>query len=360
MVAQLLRMPGSKVLGCGETVCYLSRVGGQLIQPALAVDSGSYGRKLDDMSSARVTVNVGESDPICNRILSTLEPFEYELVIYRDHEVAWVGPILEPLYKRNQVELPARDLFMWWERRTCPNDLFLVSMDLSDIASTIMTESLAPDPSPNIAFTVSPTGITGSRTILAVHSRRAADELRELSRTGLDFTTIARTIHFGGRVIATKPLGILTGDYFDIEDGVKLQGLNKATKVTVLGATPSGLTTPVRGQAGGVGLGGLVERVFQEPGILDPESAQAAADTRLQMLKTAPIDMTGRLTAEAPFAFSDLIPGALTDVRLNLGGRDFIGDMRVHDVDVDFRSGAQGVEETVKLKLIPVGSGEDE
>lgn len=359
-MATVLRLPGSKVLGCGDHHVYLSRTGGQIIHPELAIDGGSYGRKLDDMSSARVSINIADNDPVCNRILSTLEPFEYELIIYRDHEIAWVGPILEPTYKRNSVEIQARDLFMWWERRTLPDDLFLVSMDLSDIASTIMTAALAPDPSPNIAFTVSPTNITGSRTILAVHSRRAADELRELSRTGLDFTTIARTIHFGGRVIATKPLGMLTQDFFDVEDGVKLQGLNKATKVTVLGATPSGLTTPVRGQAGGMGLGGLVERVFQEPGILDPESAQAAAETRVQMLKTAPTDMTGRLTAEAPFAFSDLIPGALTDVRLNLGGRDFIGNMRLHDVDVDFRSSAQGVEETVKLKLIPVGSGEDE
>lgn len=333
------------------------------------------GRRLDEVSEANVVVTASslnnargwtetERDRCCG-YLAELNPWEHELALWRDgdpddDEPAWVGPILEPEWGTGGVVIPARDLAQWFERRLLERDRVFVGEDLADIFYRYVVDALRRDPTPNITVNPTPTGITGDRTVLADARRRAMDELRELARTGLDFTAKGRRILVGGSEIDTDPLGKLLTEHF-AGDGPrrKLAGLDAITEPTVIGARQA-TGRPIIATAGGIDPDlGLLQDVHSESSIEDEASAQAAADTRHDMLATAPEIITGTLDAGAPVSFSDLVPGARADLRLRLFCLDVVGTYRLQDVTVSVSSSGNVTSEEVGVTFVTLGTVEE-
>lgn len=348
-------MAGDKRLGCGIPSVYITRVGGGQRLTEVKASRVAWRRALDEISDSRVDIATGQ-DAKCAAVLNELEPFLYETSIYRDDSEAWVGPLTEPAYTINDMSIQSRDLFQWFERRVLPFDRTFVDVDLATIAAQLLVDALDIDPSPNISFTVNNCGVIGSRTVLGITYRRAADEVRELARSGLDFTAVGRRILFGGKEVISPRLPTLTAEMFEIQN-FRLVGMSKANHVIVLGATPPGVTTPLVGIAGGDDPP-IVTTTVQEPSILDIPSATAAAETRWDLLHLAPQYVTGRFLEDAPVSIDDLIPGCIAEIRQQVGYRYIEGDFRLVGVLVSADVGSDGVKESVDAVFQPVGSME--
>lgn len=351
-------------LGCGEWHAYLQcRGGGVLTElPFVALNMG---RRLDDVSEASVTITRAKLNgwtqaarDRCCGYLAELNPWEHELALWRGDHEAWVGPVLQPQWGTNAIRIPARDLFQWFARRLLEHDRNFVGEDLADIFYRYVIDALTRDPTPNISVTTTPTGVTGDRSIVAGTFRRADDELRELARTGVDFTALGRTILVGGREVDTPPIGPLLVEHF-ADDGPTstLDGLDAASEAVVVGAAGATPGNPIMGRAGGIDTRmGLVQDVSSESSIKDNASAQAAAETRHDWLAEAPEFITGQLTADAPIGFDELVPGAQADLRLALLCRDIVGIYRLQDMATTVAASGGVVDETVRVTFETLGT----
>lgn len=350
----VLTVTKGSVLGCGTPSAYLTEVGGRNRLAVLNLASISYSRRLSDISDCRIEL-AAEQDDRCMSRLSNLRAWRYEVSVFRDSDEVWVGPLVEPTYVYDGMSLGARDLFNWFERRVHPVDRALTA-DLSAIFAQYMTDAMLNDSSPNITFNINPIGVTGTRAVQALQYPRVADSLRELSRSGVDFTTIGREVSVFPEV-ADDPILNLTEDIFEV-DSVRLAGLDMGNQITILGAQPAGVTTPLVGQAGGVDVP-LVQQVYTDPTILDIPSATSAAEKRWVLLHEAPVSVTGRLLENASIDFNSLIPGKRMRLRQQVGFRTFDEVLRLTAVDVDVKVSDSDVTETVKLSLAPPGVTED-
>lgn len=301
-------------LGCGTWRAMLQCRGGA---PLVEVpwQHLTMGRRVDEISSASVTITAAGLGALsrgarreCAGVLRSIRPWQHELALYRGDHEAWVGPIMEPDFGPTSVTLPARDLTQWWERRVLGRDRSWESVDLSTAFERYVIDAMQPDPTPNIRLQTTPTGIVGKREIKASAHRRAADALRELARSGVDYTAYGRTVLAGGTTVPWQHLGTFITEHFD-QPHLVVHGLLGTTQAAVIGARTS-TGEPIVGQAGGGDDAlGLLQTVATESGIADQGSADAAAQTRLDLL-LAPDYMTGVLQQNAPVDFANLVPGA--------------------------------------------------
>lgn len=339
-------------LGCGRHQVLLAERGGDPIIE-LPYESLRWGRRLDDMSDASITVpTVGLSDEECCWAISIMQAWEHELVIHRDGTLVWAGPLAEPSFTMDSATVPARDLFAWMERRVLPVDRAFDLVDLGTIFQTYVDDVLAVENSMGLIVAASTVGVIGSRSVLATELRRAADELRELARSGIDWTMVGRTMQVGGEEVPVSTLPPITADLLtDVKATVR--GLSAATHVFVVGSAGADAGEPIVGEAGGTDATfGLLQSVFSESSIEDSNSARYAAINHLDLLELPPLYIEGDLDPSVAIGIDELIPGALVDVVMDVGCRRVDETFRLLTVDVS--DGVGG--ETVHVSFAPAGT----
>lgn len=118
-------------LGCAQRYdAVLHWQGGKRLFAELdAVTSVTWGRKLNDFSEASVTLAKREMSQLCWQKLQPLvdehgeiikpgiSPWAHELSIYRDRALVWQGPVVEWTEKTDDIEIQARDVLAWMDRR---------------------------------------------------------------------------------------------------------------------------------------------------------------------------------------------------------------------------------------------------
>lgn len=341
-------------LGCGIHKAYLTSRGGGTVYEELPWTSLSYGRRLDDISTATVTIGTSDVSDSCCLALASVRSWSHELAIYRNDVLVWCGPVIEPQWKRGEVTIPARDLFQWFERRTLPTDRSYVATDLATIFNQYVTDALVGDTSPNITCVASLCGILGDREVVAALHPRAADALRELARSGVDFAARGRTILVGGAEVPVAALPAIGEDML-LDAQAQERGLDAATQVTVIGDSSGVLAAPYVGVAGGFNATyGLVQQVYGENLIEDDASALAAAQTRLALNLPPPIYLSGILSQQTPADFSLIVPGAIWPVALDIGCLSINATFRLLTVDV--RANLAGEDEQISVSLVPEGT----
>lgn len=322
----------------------------------------NYGRVLDSMSSGGAVIPVGRAKSKASRRLSEIDAFEHELVIYRGDELAWLGVLRQPQWTPSATGLAANDLFQWFERRKLPVSRTFVETDLATVFATYAADAMAPDPSPGIVVQPRLTGILGDRAVLAAASRRAADELRELARNGVDFTVIGRTVLCGGEEVGAASLGKLTAHHFVVgDDTPSLTGNGEflATETTVIGAGQPAEGSPLTAVAGGVNERlGLVQRVFTESAITDLSSLYHAAETRWEMLGRTPLFFTGELRVGSAPGLNELVPGAVATIAMQVGVKAIDQLFRLSSMHVTASNDERGMVERLGVEMIPVGTTE--
>lgn len=352
------------MLGIGEYQVLLTARGGSPVIGEIPYSSISYDRSvLDAVGGSSLFVPPTEDDDLCF-LLSRINSWEHEISIYRDPDLAFVGPVTGVSWGDNGTGIQCRNLFEWTERRLIYSDFDPITDDLVNIFVAYLEDALAPDTSPNITITVQNlSGITGERRVLASEHRRVADELRELARSGVDFTMRGRELLIAGQELDLPSLGILHDDACSRRT-LTQEGLVAATRVTVLGqsggagsiSTFGGNTLQVIGVAEEIDSPfGLIDRTYSESQIRDQISADYAAGFRLDWLDPPPESLSVDLSPSASFFFDDLIAGKKVDVRVKAGCRDIIGDLRVSSVRGQVNVGPDGETEIISLDIDPIG-----
>lgn len=351
-------VPRPNILDCGVWRVFIATRGGGNLLAELDYETLTLGRKLDDVSVCSVTVLAAKNED-CLPILGDIEPFQHEVVAFRNYRPgdapAWAGPVTLPSWDPLNLVIGARDLFTWLERRTLPVNRSFTTTDLASIFGQYLVDGLNQDASPNISpLFLGEMGTAGARAVTAISNTIAGDALRELSRSGVDFTCVGRTLRFGGRPINIPSTILYDPAVYQDPNGAtpKLtkQGLNMATRVVVKGGLDGAGNQVVAPVGFPDGPHGLISQVVSEPLILDTLSGTHAAADRLAFLNPAPQYLSCQLTPQAPIRFDELIPGIRIDAAFSVGLTTALGPFRLQAVDVT----SSQAGEVVSLTLVPL------
>lgn len=341
-------------LGCADTyeVAFHDRYGAVPFGSAVEPSTLEWGRVLDDTSEAKVTIPL--ADPECCEVLGELRTWCNDLSVYRDgSELVWQGPIVRIEHGAEATVITARDVTAWLSRREIPVLIDHTAAgsgaaDLSTIAEEVIRAALAPD-DPNVLpyLTVLPSGIVGERKYQP-NASYAGDELRELARTGIDFTALGHRVIVAGEMPLAR-LATLTDEDFGVGLTVIEDGLSAASRAIVIG---QGVTAT----AGGAGPCGLLTSIVKEDAIRDQSSAQAEAQAIITAGDPAPLILDvpdgAQLDPDAPVGIQDLVPGVIVPVTSTQTCRQVYADLRLTRLAVTYTS-SEG--EAVKVTLAPPG-----
>lgn len=338
-------------LGCGEELRLLltTRGAGRVLAELSPVE-GQFTRTLDATSSLTAKMLVGGAFGVnCCADLSEIRPWATEVAVFWDGLLAWAGPVTSAKFSADSVSLTAKDLTAWWSRRVLPVSSY-ANLDLADIFLNYHEQAMEQDPSPNFNLTVSPSYVTGTRSVLT--PALAWTMMQELTQTAVDFTAYGRTVLVGGQEVPAQPHLTLQDGDFEAPLEVDERGDIMANRVVIVGAP--GIEAVAENDEF-IQFYGLVERVFYESNVLDEGSAQALANTRLSLLKdpTFLSPPEGKaLQSTAPMTLAELIPGSRIRVSSNGTCRTLTSDFRLRTVTADFSG-------KVTPSLEPLGTVED-
>lgn len=337
-------------LGCGTWTAQIASRGGTPTLYELNFSGLSVTRTLNSTGNGRIDGNF-------RKFFSLIEPWRDELLLFRDETLVFAGPIQTV----NLSEIFAQDLFVWMDVRFLEED-FHGDGDVSDIYMSIFEQAYEKDDSPNISISTRRTGIEAVRDFKGVEFRKAGDVLRELARTGLDYTMNVRQILAGGTEIFLSDTPLIVHD-----DGIShidptKEGTTFATDVAVFGSSEEVGDLPFTGRAARLSdTYGLIQRSFTELDIRDTPSADANALARLESMQPAPLRLKITLSKEAAFDFVDIICGRRVEVHLSeaAGYVDIDDTLRLLEASVKVSISENGQNESVDIQLIPLGVAED-
>lgn len=342
-------------LGCGTYEAYVQDRGGTG-QVELEWSTLDWERVVDDTSSANVTAQGEDAMAGCCEALSGVKPWKNELAIYRDGEPVWEGPIVRVQDDPDSfsVTISARDLSAWFDHRLVHNDHDYANIDSATVFQEIVEDAMAPDNSPGVTVTTSPTGVLTTLRVIALQHRMAGDVLRDLSNASIDWTVLVRRILAGGIVVPTASLGTLTAEDFLKRPAVVLDGTDQTNRRIVRGAGGGEAGDTIFGDATYTDPdSGLLESVETITTIENTAAAQATADGSVALLVAARAVGECTLAPTAPVTVEQLVAGALLDVVLDDLCIPVVDTLRIHRVGgrVTHPDG-----ETIALDLQPIGA----
>jgi len=271
----------------------------------------NFTRRLDDTSSCTIQI------PAWTRFTATEWEHEIE-VIDSVNEVVWAGPVTTVTdgSDGNESEIGGRDLTAWFDHRFVYRSHNFVGRDLAEIFGRIALDALEPDDSPNIEVITHACGVVGDRSYTNGTFDIAGDKLRELARTGVDFTQVGRKLLIGGSVTTTQQYK-LTNQMVEKVKRIR-RGLTMANDVGVVGATFTidNETFTILGRSianeSSIERMGLLQSRFDESDIKDEASANANAKTRRELIASDVGDVSV-LLVEGQYSLGMLVPGTVWD-----------------------------------------------
>lgn len=333
-------------LGCGMNEVHIYRRGGKVYLGKIApLQRVIWGRKRDDISTC--VVNTNGFGPDCGALLAQLECWVHEIVVFRDGERVWEGPITRLTDTPTSFEIEAKDPMAYVYRRIMRqgyNDAFRVVNNVQmgvrsvvERARQIVLNALAPD-DPNVLPYLSslhyPDDALQSRSV-PDFAKTAWEEIDSLAATaGLDYTTVGRRIllwdthRFIGRLpelrskdFSTPPVvtqyGMLLATDFAVTNNNGVYGL--ATRRPHLEVEPYGIVEQLASAYGEVEGGGEEETMDSEAQAnlerILTEQAERNIANRYPTPKVVRVPDNSALSPEAPVQINHLIPGVWVPVR---------------------------------------------
>lgn len=348
-------------LGCATNysayIYYFDRAEGQLrlYTELTGIIEITWERVLDDFSEARLRFRPEKGDDCCGKIKMilddlgrVLEPglwvWAHELAIYRDGDLVWQGPLFSidelvlPDETSDHIQLTARDFIGWLDRRVIHNDIIMTdrTYDLSEMAERVVRDAFAPDPVGVLPHLhVTPSGRTGKRSVRHWEAR-SSEELRDIARGGLDFTSVGRAIIIKGPTRdETVPTTVLRAKDFNSGVEIRMVGSEAATVGYAIGAVetdpnstqpienipPKKQRWPVNPAEGVNPFYGLIENWTQSEGVQDDEFLQWIARQKVidgnPPPRTLSIPADTGLSPNAPVSIHHLIPSTYFTVAIS-------------------------------------------
>lgn len=376
-------------LGCGDyKVFYRNRCAlNSLLCEADVVD-GSFNRVLNEISEAEIQVRLHGGSEDCCDCYNDLAPWQHELVIYRDQKEVWCGPIqrIELDFAAGIGTVQARDLLAWADKRLielAETDYDVTDVDLKDVFEWVLWHGYCKDPW-CMTWSFQPVGIPITKFYPAYSSPEkwggtypnCGEELRDLAKSGIDYTVIDRHL-WGGDIEVQSPVAntaLLLDHHWQSTPKIIVAGADMVNRMVYVGGnsgysgydedtmwieppSPYGPITAT-GLDGTQQQYGLLEGLRKAQGmdevdtsvVPNPLTQAAAGEYALTQAPFVYIE-GGTLSPKAPLEFDALIPGSRFDVRISNTCRIADNHYRLYGVDIAFGPGV----ETVNLKLAPIG-----
>lgn len=340
-------------LGCDPdyTVLITDRCNGSTVG-AFEFDTLTWGRVLDGISEAKVTIPAG-----CCGKLANVRSWRHELHVIRADEEVWVGPIITQPNCRSGVTIQALDMLAWLgvrvihEAHCYDPDCGGAPADPVLIAEALIRDGLEPDDPCLLEYLTVIAGGEAQERDYKAFSGYVLPALVDLARGGIDFTVAGRRIIVMPEGHSLGRTSMLTCEHFGGDVCTTEDGNGLATRAIVTGKAPDG-TTVVSGSAGGVDpYYGLVEVLHDDETIKTASAASRQA--RGLVRNPAPLlvqpPQGSALTPEAPVCINELVPGVEVPAVLDCTCRTASAQMRLVKLDVTVN--AQG--EQVRPLLAP-------
>ena len=294
-------------LGCGDWTCAILRRGGVVVEELdVPVASATITRRVSQTSEATIDI---QSARLCETI--TARSWSHEAALYRDGSLAWVGPIVGRRISGDRLTLRARDVSAWLSRRFVRSSISVVGVDAAELGAVAVDAAMLVDASPRIVVDWGAVGVRVSRTYRAEDYQYAMVALDDARDNGADWVVDGRAVLVGS-ARPTGVVGAVWGEHWADEPDVEEDGLAAATRIVVAGKRTNHVQpVGVFEDGDATARWGLLEQRFQDDTATTSstaaESARVAVDQR-----SAPVVFvaSGTLSAAAPVAYGDLVPGA--------------------------------------------------
>ncbi len=367
-------------LGCGTYDVYFKTRGGQSnVCRAMNATAISFNRTLNDTSQATMSITTNGVTEECCRCYSEIRPWKHEMAIYRDTKLVWVGPITNIVHRQGglTIDFTARDLSAWFDKRwiDLPEaDYDVEDVDIKDVFEFLVSNAYNQE-SWNMSWAFSNTGVPITKFYPGYFAPdrwgglyfKIGDEIRDLTRSGIDWTIVNRSMVAGNLETgdpSTSPLIFIDEVWQTIPD-ITIAGDGMATEVGVAG-----------GQGGYYGYVddqmwiegpvdqyridyGLMQEFYQEDSLdeedttVQPNAVTQNAYGRRELKKAPFMSISGgTLSSKAPFDFADLVPGTRAELRLGQTCLQLSDAYRIYSVDVTV---ANDGGESVNVELSPIG-----
>lgn len=195
-------------LGCGTHRAFIYRRGGlERVGELRGITHLDWERVRDDISTAKIRVSGWDLD--CGNLLSRLQTWAYEVVIFRDNgysnERVFEGPITLLTYKDNEVVIDAKDVMAYLYRRIIKQRMSNAGKGNGSTvvarAAEVVRNCFAPD-DPNVLAYLQDLHRTDDAMqyrSTPAYSRTAFEEIDDMAaNAGLDYTTVGRSILLWG------------------------------------------------------------------------------------------------------------------------------------------------------------------
>jgi hypothetical protein len=357
-----------------------------------------WSRLRDDLSPGSVAIENYDSD--LGDLLSKVHSWMHELVIYRDDERVFEGPIVHRTMQKGKVTLSARDVMGYVYRRILRqgyNDSYhkvdgvqLGLKTITERAGLIIINALSyADPNVLPYLTVVQTGEDAQQSrIVPDYSKTAWQEIDDMAaNAGLDYTTSGRRIILWD---THHPLGVLPemrdGDFTD-PPVVTEYGMSMANFFAVTDgngnwghATPLGTNSttnpwhqsygPIEQLASSYGDAAVVDTAELTPQALAVLVEDLRAQARRNIANRWPTPLVARvpdnsgLSPHAPVSINQLVPGVWIPLRVEEIVQPFAQMQKLDTLNVTVEDG----KETVAVVLSPAplssqdpdGAGEED
>lgn len=325
----MARKPGQGRLGCGTGGAFITWKGGA---PRFCDLQGTteitWGRDLNDISEAEVVVTLGGVvDEACCALLGDIEPWCHELHITRDSQVPWLGPVTEVIYEADKVTIRAKDMLAWTTVRVSEEPIDFTTAtgsgpaDWTTMAEEILAVAFAEDDPavlPYVSATL--TGYVGEQ-LFPAYTDTAFGQLDALAGTGLDYTTVGRTIILSSENTPASAIATLTDGMIIGPVQLTKTGLLQGNRWFVHFDKDEEAIPPRPGMAEAADKQcyGLIERIRStDVALANVESADVTAGIYVAASAIAPrlleVPEGSRISPDAPWDIMAMIPGCRVNV----------------------------------------------
>jgi hypothetical protein len=395
-------------LGCGHHRVFVYDRGGRVlrgeIKPLARVQ---WGRKRDDIGNCLITTNGFDQD--CCELLGDLQSWAHELVIFRDQERVFEGPITRITYTSTDVEVEAKDVMAYLYRRVMrqgyndafrridrtpktppqpigkpgggPYDIIGVNTVVERALQITLNALAYKDPNvlPYVTAIQYPKDALENR-VVADYSRTAWEEIDDLAATaGLDYTTVGRRIvywdthrvigrlpemrdgDFSDPVIVTE-YGMQTSNWFAVTNNNGVAGI--AYPLGKDGSNwherygPVEMVASAYGEQSGAALATDAMTAAQRDALVKKLQGQATKGiaNRWPNPVVVRVPDNSTLSPEVNLGINQLIPGVWIPLRATLTCRKLAQWQKLDSLDVEEIAG----QEFVRVTMSPAPHGGDD
>lgn len=360
-------------LYCERHTAFLyDRGGTRMLGPLGKLSRVQWERIRDDVSSATIDIAARHAD--CDKTLGLAATGRSELVVYRENERVWEGPVTHVTRQGNSVQIQARDVVHYVYRTIMKSEynnaypyIGTATARMDRILRAELARMEAQDPPINVVPFLNVHEFAdnaGTSAHTMPFEMTVFEHMDTLAaRGGLDYTAVGRAIniwdvHHPIGHTATVSESDFLGDVIITEYGMEL-------------ATYSAITDGKgrAGEAGGpdpfYGLVEILDTAFDETNgeEWDAEAGPQEPPSIAEMASQAARVLAGRnptpvvvrvpdnstLNPDGVLSISDLVPGTFVPLVANLPGR-YLNQMQKLD-KVTFEENPEG--ETIQVTLSP-------